>query len=61
MSVSGNALPGEPLVIIEFRELGVAAREGGRGRGVAVAFGGDELLASGELLTGVVGVCEEPR
>jgi len=35
----------------------VAAREGGRGRGVAVAFGGGvELLASGELLIGVVGV-----
>lgn len=46
----------------EVRELGVAAREGGRGgRGDAVALGGVELLASGELLTGVVGVCEEVR
>lgn len=53
MSVRGNALPGESLIIIEFRELGVAAREGGRGRGVAVALGGGELLASGELFTGV--------
>jgi len=46
-------------VTIEFRELGVAAREGGRGgRGVAVVLAG---VASGELLTGVVGVCEEAR
>lgn len=47
---------------IEFRELGVAAREGGRGgRGVAVVLAGVGPLASGELLTGVVGVCEEAR
>ena len=59
MSVRGNAFDGESLVIIEFREVGVAAREGGRG--VAVALGGVECLASGELLTGVVGVCEAAR
>jgi hypothetical protein len=53
-------LPGELLITIEVRELGVAAREEGRGVTV-VALGGVELLASGELLTGVVGVCEEAR
>lgn len=52
-------MPGESLIIIEFRELGVVVREGGRG--VAVALAGVELLASGELLTGVVGVCEAAR